>query len=144
MASPDLYVQDSHSAARARRQERREAVRLMRLRRSRLKRRPVAHKHDFAHHASLPEQLLCASCLGKRKAVRDERLDLLLLKEVEQFDQILRKQSRLQSFERLDTVGDDSFPAGEKPAASDVQRVDGDSMKAITTACTVRTQSLPT
>lgn len=71
--------------------------------------------------------------------MRDERLDLLLLKEAEQGDQILPKQSRLQPFERLDAVGDDPFPAGEKPAADDVQRVDGDSMQAITTACTVRT-----
>ena len=36
--------------------------------------------------------------------------------------------------ERLDAVGDDPFPAGEKPAAGDVQRVDGESVKAITAA----------
>ena len=79
------------------------------------------------------------SCLSERKSLRDEWLDLLLLKEVEQGDQILPKQSWLPPFERLDAVGDDPFPAGEKPTASDVQRVDGDSMKAITMACTVRT-----
>jgi hypothetical protein len=97
------------------------------------------NEYDFAYHTSLPEQLLRASCLGKRKPLRDERLDLLLLKEVEQGNQILPKLSRLQPFERLDAVGDDTFPAGEKPAVGDVQRVDGDSMKPITTACTVRT-----
>jgi hypothetical protein len=46
----------------------------------------VAYEHDLADHASVPEQLLCASCLGKRKSLRDERVDLLLLKEVEQGD----------------------------------------------------------
>ncbi len=34
------------------------------------------------------------SCLGKRKSPRDERLDLLLFKEVKQGDQILSKQFR--------------------------------------------------
>src|SRR6266571_3056612 len=88
----------------------------------------VAHEHDLARHAFLPEQLVRASCLGKRKALRDERPDLLLLKEVKQGDQILPKQSRLQPFERLNAVGDHPFPARKKPAAGDVQRVDGDSM----------------
>jgi hypothetical protein len=50
------------------------------------KRGPVAHEYDLAYHASPPEQLLRASCLGKRKSLRDERLDLLLLKEVKQGD----------------------------------------------------------
>jgi hypothetical protein len=100
---------------------------------------PLPHEDDLAYHASFPEQLLCASCLDKRKSLRDDRLDLLPLKEVEQRDQILSKQSRLQPLERLDAVGDDPFSAGEKPSAGDVQRVDGDSVKAITTACTVRT-----
>jgi hypothetical protein len=40
------------------------------------------------------------SCLGKRKSLRDQRLDLLLLKEVEQGDQILSKQCRLQLVRR--------------------------------------------
>jgi len=65
------------------------------LRRSCSERRTVAHEHNLPYHASLPEQLLRASCLGKRKSLRDERLDLLLLKEVEQGDQVLPKQSRL-------------------------------------------------
>ena len=41
------------------------------LRRSRFKRRRVAHKHDLAYHASLPEQLLRVSCLSKRKSLRN-------------------------------------------------------------------------
>jgi hypothetical protein len=61
-----------------------------------------------------------ASCLGKRKSLRDERLDLSLLKEVEQGDQILAKQGGLQPFEPLDAVGDHPFPARKKPPASDV------------------------
>src|SRR5262249_53510726 len=101
-------------------------------------------EHDLAYDASLLEQLLRASCLGKGKSLRDQRLDLFLLKEAEQGDQILPKQSRPQPFERLDAVGDDPFPSGEMPTAGDVQRVDGDSMKAITTACNGRTQSFPT
>src|SRR5215475_14303157 len=99
------------------------------------KRLPVAYEDDLAYYTSLLKHLLRASRLGKRKTLRDERLDLLLLKEAEQGDQILAKQSRLQPFERLDAVGDDPFPAGEKPAAGDVQDVDRDPMKAITTAC---------
>ena len=79
------------------------------------------------------------SCLRDRKSLRNQRLDLLPLKEIEQSDQILPKQSRLPPFEGLDAVGDNPFPAGKKPAAGDVLRVDGDSMKAITTACAVRT-----
>jgi hypothetical protein len=53
----------------------------MRVGRAPLLRRPcfpVAHEHDLAYHASLREQLLRASCLDKRKPLRDERLDLLL------------------------------------------------------------------
>ena len=91
----------------------------------------VGHEHDLACHASLPEQLVRLSCLGKRKSLRDERLDLLLLKEVEQGDQILSKQCRFQPFEPLDAVGDHPFAAREKPAASDVQPEDCDSTKAI-------------
>ncbi len=95
--------------------------------------RLVGHEHNLAYHASLPEQLVRVSRLGKRKALRDERLDLLLSKEVEQGDQILPKQSRLQPFERLDAVGDHPFPAREKPAAGDVQPEDGEPTEAITT-----------
>ena len=99
----------------------------------------VAHEDDLADHSSFPERLLRASCFGKRKSLCNERLDPLLLQEVEQGDQILPKQSRFEPFERLDAIGNDPFAAGKKPAAGDVQRVDGDSMKAITTACAIRT-----
>lgn len=50
------------------------------------------HEHDLACYASLPEQLVRLSRLGKRKSLRNEWLDLLLLKEVKQGDQILSKQ----------------------------------------------------
>ncbi len=43
-------------------------------------------EHDLAGHASLDEQLMRVSCFGKRKSLRDERLDLLLLKEFKQGD----------------------------------------------------------
>jgi len=43
-------------------------------------------------HASLSEQLLPASCLGSRKSLHNERLDLSLLEEVEQGDHILVNQ----------------------------------------------------
>ena len=94
------------------------------------------YEHDLACHASLPEQLLRMSCLGKRKSLRDERLDLFLLKEVKQGDQILSKELRFHPFERLDAVGDHPFPAWEKPAAGDVQPEDGGSTKALTTTWT--------
>ena len=94
---------------------------------------PVAYKDDLACHASLPQQLVCVSCLDKRKSKRDERLDPLLFKEVEQGDQILSKQFRSQSFKPLDAVGDHPFPAWEKPSASHIQPEDGDSMKAMAT-----------
>src|SRR5262245_24089166 len=76
--------------------------------------------------------------------MRDERPDLLLLKEVEQGDQVLSKPCRFPPFERLDAVGDHPFPAREKPAAGDVQRVDRDSMQAITTTRAACSQPLPT
>ena len=77
-----------------------------------------------------------ASCLGKGKSLRDERLYLLLLKEFKQGDPILSKQVRFQPFERLDAVGDHPFAAREKPAAGDVQPEDGGSTKALTAART--------
>ena len=80
------------------------------------KRRPVAHEHDLARHASLPEQFVRLPCLGKWKSLREEWTDLLLLKEVEQGDQILSKQCRFQPFEPLDAVGDHPFPTRKKPA----------------------------
>ena len=73
------------------------------------------------------------SCLRKRKSLRDERLDLLLLKEIEQGDQILSEHCRFQPFECLDAVRDHPFPAWKKPARGNVQNKDGDSMKTITT-----------
>jgi hypothetical protein len=94
---------------------------------------PVAHEDDLACHASLPQQLVSVSCLDEGKSMRDERLDPLLFKEVEQGDQILSKQFRSQSFKPLDAVGDHPFPAREKPSASDIQSEDRDSMKAMAT-----------
>ena len=82
-----------------------------------------------------------SSC--KRTSLRDERLDLLLLQEVQQGDQILSKPCRSQPFEPLDAVGDHPFPATEKPAASDVQPEDGDATKAMTTTWTTGSQSPP-
>jgi hypothetical protein len=80
-------------------------------------------------------------CLGKRELLRDDWLDLLLLMQVEQSNQILSKQCRFQPFERLDTVGDYPFPAGEKPAASDVHAEDGDGTKAMAATCPTGSQS---
>ena len=74
--------------------------------------------------------------MGKRKSLRDERLDFLLLKEVKQGDQVLAKPFRFQPFERLDAVGNHPFPAREKPAAGDVQPEDGCPTKALTTTRT--------
>jgi hypothetical protein len=90
---------------------------------------PVAHEHDLAGYASLPQQLLRLPRFGKRKSLRDKRLDLLLLKKVEERDQVLSKQGRFQTFERLDTVGDHPFPAREKPAACNVSPENGDFTK---------------
>src|SRR5262245_51430509 len=99
------------------------------------------HQHELACHASLPEQLVRLSCLGKGKSLRDQRLDLLLLKEVEQGNQIRPKPCRSQPLQPLNAVGDYPFPAREKPAASDVHPEDGQSMKAMPTPCS---QSPPT
>ena len=94
------------------------------------------HEHDLADHTSFPEQLVRVPCLDERKSLSDERLDLSLLKEIEQGDQILSKEFWFQPFERLDAVGDHAFPAREKPAASDIQPEDRDSTKAMTTTWT--------
>ena len=53
------------------------------------------HEHDLADHASFLEQLLRVPSLGERKPLRDDGLDLLLVKEVEKRDQILPEQRRL-------------------------------------------------
>lgn len=76
-------------------------------------------------------------------SLRDQRLDLSLLKEVKQGDQILSKQFRFQPFECLDAVGNDTFSARKKPTADDVQPEDSGSTKALTTTWTTRGQSLP-
>ena len=99
-------------------------------------RRPVAHEHDLACDASLPEQLLRVFCLGKRKSLRDERLDLLLLKEVKLGDQILSKHIPSQLHEGLDAIGDHPSPAREKEAANNVHTEDGDTTKAMTATWT--------
>ena len=48
--------------------------------------RAIAHEYDLARNASPAEQLVRLSRLGKRKPLRDERLNLLLLQEVKQGD----------------------------------------------------------
>jgi hypothetical protein len=90
------------------------------------------------------KQLVRALCLGNRKSLCDQRLDLLLLKEVKQGDQILSKEFRFKPFERLNAVGDHPFPAREKPAAGDAQSEEGGSTKSLTTTRATGSQSLPT
>jgi hypothetical protein len=51
----------------------------------------LRHQHDLPRHASTPEQLMRPPCLGKRKSLRNEWLDLLLFKKVKQSGQILSK-----------------------------------------------------
>ncbi len=62
------------------------------------------------------------SCLGKRKSLRDDRFDFLLLEEIEQSHHIPSEQGRSKPFEGLDAVGDHPFAAGQKPAAGDIKR----------------------
>ena len=71
--------------------------------------------------------------LGKRETVRDQRLELLLLKEIKQDEQILSKPFRSQPFKPLDAVRNDAFPAGKKPAAGNVHSEDRDGTKAMAT-----------
>jgi hypothetical protein len=52
---------------------------------------PLRYEHDLAGDAPLPEQLVRVSGLGKRKSLRDQGLDLSLLKEIEQRHQIPSK-----------------------------------------------------
>ena len=63
----------------------------------------------------------------------DDRRNLSLLKKVEQGEQILSKECWSQPFEPLDAVGDYTLPAGEKPAASNIQPENGDSAVAMAT-----------
>src|SRR6266702_6850572 len=65
---------------------------------------------DLACHASVRERLLRASCVGQRKSLRDERLDLLLLKKIKQGDQILSNNA---GFSRLSVqAGEERLPTG--------------------------------
>jgi hypothetical protein len=61
----------------------------------RLGRRCAGDEHDLAYNAALPEQLVCVSCLAERKALRNDRLYCLLLKKLEESDQILRNNAGL-------------------------------------------------
>jgi hypothetical protein len=90
------------------------------------------HEHDLADHTSFLEQLLRVPSVGKRKPLRDDRLDLVLAKEVEKRNQILLEQRRFEPLERLDAVGDHPLPAWEKATSGDVQGEDGGSTKALT------------
>ncbi len=93
-------------------------------------------EHDLACHTPFREQLVRVSCSGKRKSLRNDRLDLFLLKELKQVDQILSKEFGFQPFERLDAIGDHPFPLREKPAGGDVPREEGGATKALTTTWT--------
>src|SRR5262245_23900975 len=101
-------------------------------------------EHYLACNASFPQQLLRLSSLGKRESPRNQWLYLLLLKEVQQSDQILFEPIRFEPFECLDAVGDHAFSARQKPAAGDVQGEGGGSTEALTTTWTTRAESLPT
>ena len=61
----------------------------------------AAHEYDLARHA--------AAGLGKGKSLRDQRLDLFLLKEVQQGAQILSKRCRSQPLEVFGCCGDKQF-----------------------------------
>lgn len=58
---------------------------------SRFKLRFVVDENDLTCYATLPEQLLRLPGLVNRESLRDKRLDLLLLQEVEQSEQVLSK-----------------------------------------------------
>src|SRR5262245_64908722 len=100
-----------------------------------------ADEHDLARHASRAEQLVCVSGLDQGESPRDERLDLLLLKQGEERDQIRAKPGRSDPFEPLDAVGDHAFAAREQPAAGDVHPEDRDATKAMTAPRTTRRQA---
>ena len=76
---------------------------------------------------------MCVPRVGEGKPPRDERLDLLLLEQVQQGDQILLKPFRFEAFERLDALGDHAFAAREKPRADDVAPEGDGPTKVLTT-----------
>ena len=94
----------------------------------------IRHEHHLANDTTLSEQLVRVSGLSERESLGDDRLELLLLKKAQQGNQILSKPCRPQPFQPLDAIGEHPFAARQKPTAGDIQRVNGDSMKAITTA----------
>jgi len=81
-------------------------------------------------------------CLSKRESLRNDWLYFFLPEQFQQRGQIVPEQIRFQSFERLDAVRYDSFAARKEPAAGQVQRVNGNTVKAIATTFTSGTQSL--
>src|SRR5690242_18851337 len=91
---------------------------------------------QLADDSPFSEQFLCPSRLGKRKSLRDDRLDLLLPKQLKKCNQVLSKQFRFQPLERLDTVRNHPFSAREEAGASDVQAEPGGSPKAPSTTGT--------
>ena len=103
--------------------------------------RILAHEHDFAGDASLAEQFVGVPCLGKRKSLRDERRDLVLVQKIEESDQVLSKHRRSQPHEGLDAIENHPFSAWEQPAGSDVHREDGERAVAMPATGTARRQS---
>src|SRR5690242_16827418 len=104
----------------------------------------VAQEHDLADHAPAGEQLMRMFCFPQRQPARDQRLDLLLSKEVQQGNQILTEQFGLPSLERLNAVGDQTFSARQQPPCRNIGREGGGSAKPIPTPRTAGRQSIST
>jgi hypothetical protein len=93
----------------------------------------VVDKHELADHPPLAQQLVRLSCSRKRKLLRDQRFDLVLLKEIEQNNQVLSKPCRSSPFEPLNTIGNHPSTAGKKPPGGNVQPEDGNLTETVTT-----------
>jgi hypothetical protein len=98
--------------------------------------RRVGHEYDLAGQASFAEQLVRVSRMVEREPLGDERLDLLLVEEVEQSNQVQPEPRGLEPLEPLDAVGNDPLATREEPASGDVPREVSDLAEAMTSTNT--------
>lgn len=92
------------------------------------------YQHDLPCNAALPEQLVGVAGVCQRESLSDERLELLLLKEIKERGQILAEPGWPHALEPLNAVWDQPFTAGKQPAFDNVSAKVGGQTKAMPAA----------
>src|SRR5262249_44954347 len=86
---------------------------------------PIRYQHDLADHASAAQELVCVPRLAERQPLRDQRLDPLLPKQVEECEQVVAEPGGSPPHQPLDAEWHHGLPARPKPVPEDVPSQDG-------------------